>query len=145
MRCSTAWRPPGRGRPHRLSRTFLTRRRYPPPGRRKDRQEPDGSRQTGLEAPPLVNGGGVPLAVRHTAADVHDPGMLEEAVNAVRPISLRAAGQARQAKETPGEAARLLKVYDFFPRCRKALCRRGIKSRIARRGIDSSERLGRQR
>jgi len=32
--------------------------------------------------------------------------------------------------------------YDF-PRCRKALRRRGIKARIARRGIHSSERLGR--
>ena len=36
------------------------------------------------------------------------------------------------------------KAYDF-PRCRKALRRRGITPRIARRGIDSSERLGRHR
>ncbi len=36
------------------------------------------------------------------------------------------------------------KGYDF-PRCRKALRRRGIKARISRRGIDSSERLGRYR
>jgi IS5 family transposase len=34
------------------------------------------------------------------------------------------------------------KAYDF-PRCRKALRKRGITPRIARRGIDSSERLGR--
>ncbi len=32
-----------------------------------------------------------------------------------------------------------------FPRCREGLRRRGIKSRIARRGVDSSERLGRHR
>ena len=37
------------------------------------------------------------------------------------------------------------KGYDF-PRCRKALRKRGITPRIARRGgIDSSERLGRHR
>lgn len=33
------------------------------------------------------------------------------------------------------------KAYDF-PRCRRALRQRGITPRIARRGIDSSERLG---
>ena len=36
------------------------------------------------------------------------------------------------------------KAYDF-PRCRQALRKRGITPRIARRGIDSSEKLGRYR
>jgi transposase len=36
------------------------------------------------------------------------------------------------------------KGYDF-PHCRRALRRRSIRPRIARRGIDSSERLGRHR
>ena len=36
------------------------------------------------------------------------------------------------------------KGYDF-QRCRKALRKRGITPRIARRGIESSERLGRHR
>jgi transposase len=36
------------------------------------------------------------------------------------------------------------KGYDF-PRCRSYLRRRGIKVRIARRGIDSSTKLGRHR
>jgi IS5 family transposase len=36
------------------------------------------------------------------------------------------------------------KGYDF-PHCRRALRRRAIQPRIARRGIDSSERLGRYR
>jgi transposase len=36
------------------------------------------------------------------------------------------------------------KGYDF-PRCRKALRKRSITPRIARRGIDSNERLGRHR
>jgi IS5 family transposase len=36
------------------------------------------------------------------------------------------------------------KGYDY-PRCRQVLRRRGISPRIARRGIESSERLGRHR
>ncbi len=36
------------------------------------------------------------------------------------------------------------KAYDI-PRCRRALSRRRIKVRIARRGIESSQRLGRHR
>jgi IS5 family transposase len=32
-----------------------------------------------------------------------------------------------------------------FPRCREALRRHGIKGRIVRRGVDSSEKLGRHR
>jgi hypothetical protein len=34
---------------------------------------------------------------------------------------------------------------DDYPRCRRALRRRGIMPRIARRGIESSQRLGRHR
>jgi IS5 family transposase len=40
--------------------------------------------------------------------------------------------------------AHLDKGYDY-PRCRQALRRRGIIPRIARRGIESSQRLGRHR
>lgn len=36
------------------------------------------------------------------------------------------------------------KAYDF-PRCREALRKRGITPRIARRGIESSEKLGKYR
>jgi len=36
------------------------------------------------------------------------------------------------------------KAYDHR-RCRRACQRRGIKSRIARRGVDSSQKLGRHR
>jgi transposase len=36
------------------------------------------------------------------------------------------------------------KAYDI-PRCRQALRQRHIRSRIARKGVDSSERLGRHR
>jgi IS5 family transposase len=47
-----------------------------------------------------------------------------------------AAAAARQAACDKG--------YDY-PRCRQVLRRRGIRPRIARRGVESSERLGRHR
>jgi IS5 family transposase len=43
-----------------------------------------------------------------------------------------------------GTALRPDPDYDY-PRCRTALRRRGITPRIARRGIESSQRLGRHR
>jgi IS5 family transposase len=43
-----------------------------------------------------------------------------------------------------GTALRPDPYYDY-PRCRRALRRRGITPRIARRGIESSQRLGRHR
>ena len=90
----------------------------------------------------MVGGSGVPLAVRHSAANVHDSKMLEEPVDAVRPIRGPRGGPGRPRKRP--EKLHADKGYDF-PRCRKALRKRGIKARIARRGIESSERLGRYR
>ncbi len=90
----------------------------------------------------MVDRNGVPLAVRHTAANVHDSKMLEEAVDAIRPIR-GAQGRPGRPRKRPGKL-HADKGYDFS-RCREALRKRGIKARIARRGIDSSERLGRHR
>ena len=87
----------------------------------------------------MVDREGVPLCVIHSAANVHDSKVLEEAVDAIEPI--------RKPRGRPRKHPRKLhadKAYDF-PRCREALRKRGIKARIARRGIDSSEKLGRHR
>jgi hypothetical protein len=46
---------------------------------------------------------------------------------------------ARARHRTPA------RPYYDYPRCRRALRRRGICPRIARRGIESSQRLGRHR
>jgi len=65
--------------------------------------------------------------------------MLEELVDAVVPI--------RQPKGSPGrprkrpEKLHADKGYDFR-RCRESLRQRGIKARISRRGIDTSEKMG---
>jgi transposase len=90
----------------------------------------------------VADRGGIPLAVVLTAANVHDSKVLEEAVDGIQPIK-----QPRGRPGRPRKRPKKLhadKGYDF-PRCRKALRKRGITPRIARRGIDSSERLGRHR
>ena len=87
----------------------------------------------------MVDRQGIPLAVTQAPANAHDSTMLEATVDAIRPTK-RPSGQRRK------RPAKLHadKGYDF-PRCREALRKRGIIPRIARRGIESSERLGRHR
>jgi IS5 family transposase len=65
--------------------------------------------------------------------------MLEEMADAIEPIK-RPRGRPRRRPDK----LHADKGYDFR-RCRQALRRRGIKHRIARRGIESSQRLGRHR
>jgi len=86
--------------------------------------------------------GGIPLAVVLTAANVHDSKVLEEAVDAIEPIK-RPRGRPGRPRRRP-KKLHADKGYDF-QRCRAALRKRGITPRIARRGIESSERLGRHR
>ena len=87
----------------------------------------------------LVDANGIPLALLLSAANVHDSRLLEPLLEAVAPIR-QCAGRPRRR---PG---RLYadKGYDY-PRCRRACRERGVVPRIARRGVDSSERLGRHR
>jgi transposase len=87
----------------------------------------------------VVDRQGIPLAVLLTAANVHDSTVLEAALDAVPPV--------RQPRGRPRRRPRKLhadKAYGY-PRCRRACRKRGIVPRIARRGIESSERLGRHR
>ena len=77
--------------------------------------------------------------MRHTAANTHDSSMFEELVDAVEPIR-RPRGRPRKRPEK----LHADKAYDAR-KCRAVLGRRGIKSRIARKGKESSEKLGRHR
>jgi IS5 family transposase len=88
----------------------------------------------------VVDREGIPLSVTHSAANVHDSKVLEEAVDAISPIRKPRHGRPRKRPNK----LHTDKAYDF-PRCREALRKRGIKARIARRAIDSSEKLGRYR
>ncbi len=83
---------------------------------------------------------GVPLAVLLTAANVHDSTVFEELMDALEPIKHPGRGRPRKRPDK----LHADKAYDA-EKCRKALRKRGIKSRIARKGVDSSERLGRHR
>lgn len=90
----------------------------------------------------LVDRQGVPLAVQLSAANVHDSKLLEPLVDAVEPIR-RPTGEPGRPRKRP---AKLHGDKGFdYPHLRQALRQRGITPRIARRGIESSERLGRFR
>jgi len=82
---------------------------------------------------------GIPLAVRLTGANVHDSVMLGEMLDAIPPI----AGKSGRPRRRP-DKCHADKGYDY-PRCRNDCHRRGIAPRIARRGIESKEKLGRHR
>jgi len=88
----------------------------------------------------VVDRSGIPLSVIHSAANVHDSKALEQAVDAISPIRKPHRGRPRKRPVK----LHADKAYDF-PRCRRALRKRGITPRIARRGIESGEKLGRYR
>lgn len=71
-----------------------------------------------------------------TAANVHDSTVFEELVDSVPPVK----GKRGRPRKRP-DKLHADKGYDY-PRCRRFLGKRGIKVRIARRGLESSERLG---
>jgi hypothetical protein len=74
------------------------------------------------------------------AANVHDSMVFEELIDTVEPIKRPGRGRPRKRPEK----VHADKAYDD-KKCKGALRRRGIKSRIARKGIESSEKLGRHR
>ncbi len=79
------------------------------------------------------------MVAQVTAANVNDGTMLESMVDAIRPIRRPLGRPRRRPKKLHAD-----KAYDYG--CyRTALRRRGIAPRIARKGIESSERLGRYR
>jgi transposase len=83
--------------------------------------------------------GGIPLAVLISAANRNDHLLLERVVDAVVPVKGSVGRPRRRPRKLHAD-----KGYDY-PTCRKALRRRGIIARIARRGIESATRLGRHR
>lgn len=87
----------------------------------------------------MVDRRGTPLAVMITGANRHDSMVFEALIDAIPLIK-----QRRGARRKRPDKVHADKGYDF-KKCRLALRRRGIKVRIARRGRDSSERLGRHR
>ena len=84
----------------------------------------------------------MPLAVCLSAANTHDSMLLEAVVDAVAPVK-GPRGRPGRPRKRPAKL-HLDKGYDY-PRCSKALRARGITPRIARRGVEPRDRLGRHR
>jgi IS5 family transposase len=82
------------------------------------------------------------LAVGLSAANTHDSVLLEPMVDAV-PAIRGSGGRPGRPRKRPAKL-HCDKGYDY-PRCRRPLRRHGITPRIARRGVESSQRLGRHR
>jgi transposase len=74
-----------------------------------------------------------------SAANVHDSRMCLETVDAIAPVR----GKRGRPRRRPGKL-HADKAYDSRA-LRAELRKRGITPRIARRGVESSERLGRYR
>jgi transposase len=87
----------------------------------------------------VVEGHGAPLAALSTAANVNEGTVLERLVDAIPPLKPPRGRPRRRPDKLHadlGYAAR---------RNRAVLRRRGVRPRIARKGIESRERLGRYR
>ena len=87
----------------------------------------------------IVDGAGLPLTALVSAANTHDSRLLVALVDRVGPVRGRIGRPRRRPERLDAD-----KAYDFG-RCRRALRKRGIRARIARRGVQSSRRLGRHR
>ena len=87
----------------------------------------------------MVDRSGLPLAALLTGANRHDSVVFADLIDAIPPIR-----QPNRRRRRRPEKLHADKAYDI-PRCRAALQRRRIKVRIARKGVDSSQHLGRHR
>ena len=90
----------------------------------------------------MVDRNGIPLAVRLSAANAHDSTQLLALIDAI-PSIIGPRGRPGRPRKRPAKL-HPDKAYDY-PHLRRALRARGIAPRIARRGIDSSGKLGRHR
>lgn len=90
----------------------------------------------------LTDRNGLPLHVLASAANTHDSRLFEFVLETNPSVRGRRGrpGRPRRRPEKPHAD----KGYDY-PRCRRYLQQRGIKIRIARRGIKDENHLGRHR
>ncbi|WP_370576494.1 IS5 family transposase [Paracoccus sp. MC1854] len=104
----------------------------------RDRPEPDGSRaESGTKRLSVVDRKGTPLGVRLSPVNRRDSRMMALTLDALPGVRH---GHGRPRKRLGKLHAD--KTYDQH-RCRSGCRKRRIMPRIARRGMDHSERLGR--
>ena len=87
----------------------------------------------------IVDRRGLPLSLGISAANLHDSQALIPLVRGIPPIRSRRGPRRRRPGKLHGD-----KGYDYR-HLRRWLSSRGIRHRLARKGIESSQRLGRHR
>jgi transposase len=99
-----------------------------------DRGKPGAKRDVATDAR------GTPLGLALSGANRHDSRMLVPTLDAIPPVRSGRPGRPRRRPDK----LHADKAHDHR-RCRRECRARGIAPRIARRGVESSERLGRHR
>lgn len=87
----------------------------------------------------ITDRAGLPLSVGISGANLHDSQALIPLVKGIPPIRSRRGPRRRRPAKLHAD-----KGYDYV-HLRRWLSRRGIRHRIARKGIETSQRLGRHR
>jgi IS5 family transposase len=87
----------------------------------------------------VCDGSGLPLTAVVTAANINDTTMFQAVLDDVPPVRTPSGRRRTRPRKIHAD-----KAYDSATN-RASLRRRGIRSRIARRGVESSTRLGRYR
>jgi IS5 family transposase len=95
--------------------------------------------KNGSEIRLITDGNGLPLSLGISGANMHDSLGLKPLVHGIPPIRSRRGPRRRRPAKLHAD-----KGYDYG-HLRRWLSKRGIRHRIARKGIESSQRLGRHR
>jgi IS5 family transposase len=105
----------GQGRRDRLGEGLVgLGERTHPRGGQKTGKNPTDKGKSGSKRHLVVDRSGIPLSVTHSAANVHDSKVLEEAVDAIEPIHKPRGRPRKRPNKLHAD-----KAYDF-PRCREA-------------------------
>lgn len=115
--------------------------RLPPGEKRGDHTGPNpvDRGKSGSKLHLLTDAHGLPLAVALSAANTHDSNALIPLVKAIPDVTSRRGPRRRKPAKLHAD-----KGYDY-DHLRRWLRERGITPKIARKGIESSQRLGRHR
>ncbi|BFO56152.1 hypothetical protein AVXHC19_29550 [Acidovorax sacchari] len=111
----------------------------PPGGGQETGPNPTDRGKLGSKRHIVVDAWGIPLVVLVSGANRHDSMTFEKCIDALPAVRALQCKPSRRPSKLHAD-----KGYDYA-RCRAYLKKRGIASRIARRGIEIRERLGRHR
>ncbi len=127
------------GRPGLVALRDRLRQRPGPQRGQLTGPNPTGRGKKGSKIHLIVDRSGLPLSIGISAANLHDSQALIPLVRGIPPIRSRRGPRRRRPGKLHAD-----KGYDYR-HLRRWLTSRGIRHRIARKGIESSQRLGRHR